>query len=858
MKKFLLLASLIPALSFCDQVESTAFKGLNNNENSVIIDPAYAQDLLNVDVTPGGKSFKKRSGYGVYKALSTSKATHGGFHSFDSTGNDVQIWGSSTSLYGIVADGTPLQLVSSATLASTWDCTDTQGSSYCVDSNRDAYIKTNGTTMTWFTTPLGTMVESTPDRVIVAGVSGTPNTLYVSQSNTFTNFTTGVNATDAFTEVIASPGSKLTHIRWGCGKVLWWKDQSFGYFDFEDQYQASIKTVSDTIGTFDNTSAIDPGGSVWFRGQDGHTWKYDCSILTKETIDITPDIQAAGKRVSNSWTQATQADFQTGASTPTANLSFTISPGDVIVSSFGATESILLASMTYNSQNVNNNSFESGGSTNWTVTGVFTNSGTNGGVSPQDGSLMELEACNCTAALVNAVTGSTIATVSAAQVANTWTLNTITVGAANAGNIANINIACSFGSLRSDNFVLNGNNVQFYSNQSSTNFNCFIDNFTNSPKSSSQTYTSATFDTAFTSSTIQLQTSRVLTTAPIFSVQTSTFSSGGFAEILTTTGTNATSKRYALYKTTYSFVLADYPLVPVSANVLLARSSGTYLSTVKNAPNLTAWSTLGINYSNNGGTHSFFMRSSTNSFSITSSTPSWTAQTSGGLITISTGTYFQFADTFTVTAATQTPTLNDFSVYWFEGSAADQAYMLYFDNAIWESVAFGSGQATNNYIFKYDLINEGWTLYNFGAGGLLVQSNTLYFGDSSTSGANVFNYGTATSDNGTAIQAFWRSKSYTGADPFLQAQLTNIDVFAKKDSGTTLTGTYTTDTSTATAYSILLSTSNAVVQSRKLLPAGKLGYVWDFKLGDTSASSAWEVLGYRIGFTQLPYRPTTP
>jgi hypothetical protein len=215
---------LILALSgwaFGDSISSTKFVGLNSNENSVIIGPEYAQDLLNLDVSAGGASIMKRDGYGLYKALSTSKAMRGGYHGFDSTGNDVQVWGSSTSLYGITADGTPVQLISSATLNSTWDCADTQGNFYCVNSSRDLYLQTNGTTKTWYPSPLGTMVEPTPDRIVVAGVSGFPSSLYVSQSNTFTNFVTGINATDPFVEPIAAPGSRLTHIRWGCGKLIW-------------------------------------------------------------------------------------------------------------------------------------------------------------------------------------------------------------------------------------------------------------------------------------------------------------------------------------------------------------------------------------------------------------------------------------------------------------------------------------------------------------------------------------------------------------------------------------------------------------------------------------------------------------
>jgi hypothetical protein len=370
-------------------------------------------------------------------------------------------------------------------------------------------------------------------------------------------------------------------------------------------------------------------------------------------------------------------------------------------------------------------------------------------------------------------------------------------------------------------------------------------------------YTSPVYDTGFTSTTYQLQASfTVSSSTPSFSLFTSAASGGPFVALLTSTGTNAIGNRYAKYSSTISVTNGQDALTSITSISILARSTGTYYSAVKNAPNLNGWSTFGVNQSLNGGTETYYIRSSTNSFTVLSSTPSWVSQSVGGLVSASTGTYFQVRDDFALTAATQTPTLNDFTVNWTEGTASDQAYMLYFDNAIWESVAFGSGQSTNNYIFKYDLINRGWTVYNFGAGGLLVQANTLYFGDTSTSGANVFNFGTGTSDNGTAIQSYWRSKTYTGTDPFLMTQLTNIDVFAKKDQGTTLTSTYTTDTSTATSYSISLSTSNQITQSRKLLPAGKQGYTWDLKLGDTSASSAWEILGYRVGLIQQPYRPS--
>ena len=164
---------VVVGLSVCfgEQVSSTKFRGLNNNSSSVIIDASDAQALLNVDVTPTGQSVKKRSGYGLYKNLTSYQPTHGGFHSYNSSGNDVQIWGSSTSLWGITNDAAPVQIISSATLNSTWDCADTQQYFYCVNSNRNGFIRTDGATMNWYPAPLGTMVESTPDRVVVAGVS---------------------------------------------------------------------------------------------------------------------------------------------------------------------------------------------------------------------------------------------------------------------------------------------------------------------------------------------------------------------------------------------------------------------------------------------------------------------------------------------------------------------------------------------------------------------------------------------------------------------------------------------------------------------------------------------------------------
>jgi hypothetical protein len=883
---------LLASACFADQVAVSDFKYLNSNENSIIIDPAEAQDLLNVDITPGGKSVKKRSGYGLYKTVfSAGTGVHGGFHGFDSSGNDIQIWGSSTSVKGIVGDATPTTIVSSMTLNATIDCADTQGSLYCVSSGRDFYIRTNGATLTsWSTSPLGTMIESTPDRIAVAGVAATPSTIHISGSNAFTTFTPGPLATDPFTEVIAAPGSHITHLRWGCQKLLWWKDQSFGYFDFDDQYSAQVKIVSDNIGTQDNTSAIDPGGSVWFRGQDGHIYQYDCSGLLKQTIEITPQIQTSGRRTSNLYVEAAQSEFQTGTIIPTGFLSTTLSAGDVVPSSFSAVETSNadFSQGTRSNLDISGNSLilsTSAAATGWTYASgsaaisAYSPTDNCGAISDKGGDGFVLESSNGStsitllAEVIDAGNSSVIASQSVAWVNNScsWTARTITLGASYVRRRAKLRVSGGLSTYTSNEFTLTGGDVTFYTLSDNDNGGSFKRIFMDSSindlstqasggiSSISQgTYTSKAYNIGLTPTYASLSYNATINDfTPAFTVQHATSSTGAWAELGGTDVSFPNTRRYIRYISTFTVSGSSDALTTLDDVTLTARSSGTYYSQVVNRPNLGTWSSFNATVANNNGSNSFYLRSSTNSFTALSSTPSWTAQTPGTTISISTGTYFQLRDDFIVTGSTHNPTLADFTINWFEGSASDQAYMLYYDNAIWASVAYGVGISSNNYVFRRDLINGGWTLYNFGTGGFLIQNNHLYFGN--VADGNVFQFGSGTSDNGNSITSYWKSKDFAAQDPFTVMQLGQIDLIAARNANQTLTATYTTDTSTSTAYSVTLSTTattQSFIQSRKLLPAGKNGYTFNFKVGDASSTSSWEVLGFRITYTTLPWKPT--
>lgn len=878
-----------------EQISLDQFGYLNANEAAAIIDPTEAQDLLNVDVTPGGKSIKKRDGYGLYKTLgSNSAAIHGAHHFYDSSGNDVQVWGSSRTLFGIVGDATATTIISSATLGTTWDCADTQGFAYCVTSSRDALIQTNGVTQSWHTSPLGTMVAVTPERLIVAGVAATPNTLHFSKASDFKNFTTGVTVPDGFAEVIAAPGSRITHVEYACGKVLWWKDESFGYLLGTDQTNISIGTISNRIGTQDNSSAIDDGGNVYFRGQDGHIYRYDCASLQKLSTEISPYVQTSGRRTSNSYFETIQSEFQAGTILPTASLSTTISAGSIVPSSWSATET-------------SQSDFTGGARSNLSVSNnglIISTSNTNCNnavctmnVSNDTGScfVSALQSCDTSdkggdgtsRAVCGTVGAGMTVTVAVVQIGGSTLQSTAIPWAAGACSWtqisytmtshtrkrAKLTITHNDGSMKSESseFIISGQPISIWYkmdrrgvgtnkifiwdsnvNDSSTYWEGGISTITTG------NYTSAAFDTGNTLSKYVgiSYTASLDDEAPAFALQSGDSDSGPWTNLVYAANSSTdTAQRYVRYVSTVTSSTGDAGTILEDVTIT-ARSSGTYYSSVANKPNLTTWDTFNATVVDNGGSHSFYMRSSTNSFTALSSTPAWTAQANGAVVSVATGTYFQVKDDFVLDASTDVPTLSDLTINWFEGSASDKAYATWFGDAIWWSMAYGSGITTNNYIFKYDLIRQGWTLYDFGTGGFLTQNNRLYFG--STSVNKVYRYGNSTSDDGNAISAYWKSKDFPGPDPWLENEYTQLDVIARRNSGNTLTLAYGLNSSTTTtSVSMpLTSTTDSIIRYKKLLPLGKIGGLFNLKFSDSSSTSAWEVLGFRINYRPLTYRPS--
>lgn len=914
MRKIGLLLSLLltSALSFADDPMQTQVLGpfgtLNTNSAPQAIGANQSPDLLNVDITDGGKSVKKREGYLLDNTFTTSTSSvHGAYKFFDANGNEVRLWGQDNGLWGSVAGATYVR-VATGTLNATWQCTDYLGFAYCVTSARDTPVKTNGATSgTTYqgSIPAGTLIASTPERLLVGNTAASPSRLFYSGASNLTDFTVGSQPSSSSYEDITSPGAGLSHISYRYGKWLWWKDQSFGFIVGTDQTNLQIVTISNTVGTLDNTDVWDEQ-LTYFRGNDSHFYAFDGSNLNRISRDITPTVLLANRRKAASWSQSTQADFGTGAVTfngpspslSTAAVSGSIVPGSSTLVDTDSTTFFLGSGInvnistfsikisTNNSGTITDPSFEGTLSNNFLVsvppTPVFDTAETYSGctLSPQAGSQFMragragnsgVNECNTTYGVKIVDLNGTVLDTKQATASNNscaWSSTTLT----SEGNIGKRVQFVFF--QRSDNCLpgsflevymstatttasyIFGGSISYYSSCNNgtvgTQISCNFDNVSSGSSTvTTGSYTSRIFDTAFSTSLAQAQASWTLdSSTPIFVVLQATTTSGPWTSIMTSTGSNAQVNRYLRYVSSFSVSSRENANTTLNDVTLISKSTGTYYSSVNSAPSLTSWSDFGVNDSIvNGGTITYFVRASTNSFSVRSTTPTWVQQLRNATITTSTGTFFQMRADFYIFTATDTPRIDDFTFNWFEGTASDKMYGTYFNYAVWFSVSLGSTTSTNNRILRYDLINQGWTIYDITANGFLSYNNSLYIGDATV--GRSYRFGTVSSDNNVAINSYWKSKDFFNISPFVDEDIRTMSWFCAKSSGTTLGVTYQVNQSTSTSYNInLYDAKSNIIRHNRNMVQGTLANTFNIKIGDNSTNPAWEC--FAGAYTYVP------
>jgi hypothetical protein len=183
-----------------------------------------------------------------------------------------------------------------------------------------------------------------------------------------------------------------------------------------------------------------------------------------------------------------------------------------------------------------------------------------------------------------------------------------------------------------------------------------------------------------------------------------------------------------------------------------------------------------------------------------------------------------------------------------------QAWGFVYDSDIYFSVPYQKS-TKNNRLLKLDTGSMGWTVFDIALNAPIVDGGNLLFG--SPDNSNIFSYPVGDNDNGAAINSYWKSKDFVGADPYVEKQYEKISLIAGSDFGSSLDVTYTMDTATSTTYSVsLTSNTSSFLRDNRQLPLGETGAFFNLQVGNNAADQPWTFFGAKIDYKDDPWTVT--
>lgn len=868
--------------------------GLNNGDAAFEINDNEAQDLQDVDITEMGMGIKKRDGYALFKTVGNSTMAVTGEYFFrDIAGLDTTIAANNGVVYKSVAGAAFTSFITTDTVGAFYDFTDSQGYLWRANSSHDQICRWDGTTLTYYpNSPKGDQIESSPDRLIISGSTSSPNTVYFSAAADFTNFTTDIQDASPFTESFGLPGQKITAIKYALGRLFVWTKNTLSFWVGTSQFDGIIQDVSTTLGTTQPNSIIYDQGILYWQANDNHFYSFDGNVITKLSRKIKGSVANFAGGNSKTLIQTSQSDFDGGTNTYT---SADISPGDVVLATFTATDTTtadFTAGTTSNTSVINNrvylstddtnilnNSFEIGSgsvATDWTngvsvITPYGRTSSICNSTPMKDGSFAFALSTDLSSSVPYYLTVldnsgvfiSTVATWNSTDGTECVWSSISSNLSAYSGRFIKLKIVSGNNdqnSVISDSFLCSGESVVFWrtkDEQGSVDRQLF-DLFQGGRSDIySGTFTSQSFNTFYTSAAWLSSGATWTTNSHSITAQTQASADGSSwdAAVAWSTGSAPASawKQYIRYVVTLSTGgTTNGTALPYVDDVTFnARSaSGTFVSSAINVgANITSWNNFGADQTLNNGTIGYFMRGASTSGGLSS--VAWTAVTRDSQIGIAVNPWVQVRSTFTITSATQTPTMSAFTLNWNEGNIVRSWATVDKDHRIMWAVG-ENGSSVDNAEYIWDIRFGQWLKYSvpFTAGTLI--DNSIYFG--SPSAGNVFNWPSGTNDNGGTITAFWKSKDFIGADPFSEKDFNHISFISKNQPLSSVDVNFfvngsTTTTGTSTV-SLTDSSSNAYVRNNYLFPAGTYGTFISFKIGNVLAGSPFEF--YALGFDYTP------
>lgn len=877
--------------AWAEQFAITDFSGgLNSQYSSLTIADNEVQDALNVYFDKDNTA-TKREGFSV--CGSTKAYVFDSAWSYRDEGSvDWLIVRASDTILASQTECNFNVIVATVTTSDLVNGVVGLGSIYFADRTQGVYYW-NGTSTTYVSgSPKGELIAEYRERICVSGLA-TPNgsDLYCSAFldgtdwDTSSTLATGavllrVGLNDAFDTVSALFSG------YNDAMQIWKNRSMYALYGFDkDDFQ--IRVLSREVGCVDGRTIQPYLGGLVFGSERGLEFFNGIQVQTppiSDKIDNLLDNLKPASLNTASWPQTTKTDFDTGSIDPAGTLSTSVTDGSVLPSThstivtsdsdweagnlfFGLLDaesgSVIVKSASGSPATTFTGGFES--DLGWVPTlntGSHRLSSHTSGctITPQSGSwFFRSGADPVTINVKECVSGDTLGTMTINRGAATcaWAQQTESMNIDKKSVKFEINSTSVFTSSCT---IAAGNSisVQRAFNNSSIALDTLLGN---SYQSQTYRYTSAEFDTGLSSPLAQAQFSRTIDDiTPTFELQHAAASGGPWYTLATSSSTSHWSNRYLRFLSTFTFVEdgGNDILSSLDEVTLIARSTGVYHSDVHNAPDLSSWLQMNPIFSFSGGGIDFFVRADVGEFTNLSSTPVWTAVEPNTRITASTGTYMQLKASYTITAATSTPSLDSFVLNWLEGDRRLPMASTTIDKRYFVSLS----TSTDNNINSATLVlspGPVWSLWDIAAGAFVTHQNIDYFTNSISNG-KAYTFLVGTNDDGSAIESFVKTKDYPIGDITKDKLFDSLYLISDSISGADIDTAYYVNRSTTpySLHSLDLTSTDGILSERLNFPLSTThpnrGKTISFKFSNDDLDEALRfyggILNYRMRRTE--------
>lgn len=292
--------------------------------------------------------------------------------------------------------------------------------------------------------------------------------------------------------------------------------------------------------------------------------------------------------------------------------------------------------------------------------------------------------------------------------------------------------------------------------------------------------------------------------------------------------------------------------------IIFSTASYYYSQSHNVGSSITGWGPFLVNTVPDGSTVTYALYKGSSASIDPANSATWASSqtiTNGAIPSFSVGAYVLWTASFIrsgESAQNIDPTINDATIQWYDvGKAYTTTSTVDKDHRLIWSLAEGS-TTTANVSYIYDPNTVSWLKYSFPMQAAPLVSGVNYFGGA----GKVFSWPSGTTDNGSAITAYWKSKDFLSGDPFTEKDFIKYSFLAKTQPGSNLDVTYTINTSSSITNNHTLTDSNSVTKRRinSRFPSGKCGTFINLQFGNDDSDSPFELYVFKFDYAPRPWR----